>query len=85
MAQKHTAIKVQCSRHVISKNFTKRSREGHTSYVKFRLEKCEALVKGAAELNLISDIKRDIPKFDTVFTQTGATYGENTQAKFQQS
>ena len=29
------------------------------------------------ELNLISDdIKRDIPKFGTVFTQTRATYGE---------
>ena len=41
------------------------------------------LVKGAAELNLEdgrmdSDIKRGIPKFGTVFTQTGATYDENT-------
>ena len=34
------------------------------------------LAKAAAELNLISDIKRDIPKFGTVFTQTRATYGE---------
>ena len=33
-------------------------------------------IKAAAELNLISDIKRDIPKFGTVFTQTRATYGE---------
>ena len=41
-----------------------------------RLEKCEVLAKAAAELNLISDIKRDIPKFGTVFTQTRATYGE---------
>ena len=39
----------------------------------------------SAELNLISDIKRDIPKFGTVSTQTGATYGENNKAKFQQS
>ena len=38
----------------------------------------EVLVKAAAELNLISDIKRDIPKFGTVFTQTGEPYGENT-------
>ena len=38
--------------------------------------KCEVLAKAAAELNLISDIKRDIPKFGTVFTQTRATYGE---------
>ena len=34
------------------------------------------VAKAAAELNLISDIKRDIPKFGTVFTQTRATYGE---------
>ena len=27
---------------------------------------------------MVSDIKRDIPKFGTVFTQTGATYDENT-------
>ena len=27
---------------------------------------------------MVSDIKRDIPKFGTVFTQTGATYAENT-------
>ena len=43
----------------------------------FRVESCEVLVKGAAELNLVSDIKRGIPKFlkfGTVFTQTGATY-----------
>ena len=32
---------------------------------------------------MVSDIKRDIPKFGTVFTQTGATYDENTQSKFQ--
>ena len=31
-----------------------------------------------SELNLVSDIKRDIPKFGTVLTQAGATYGENT-------
>ena len=37
---------------------------------------CEVLAKAAAELNLISDIKRDIPKFGTVFTETRATYGE---------
>ena len=30
-----------------------------------------------AELNLVSDIKKDIPKFGTVFTRTGATYDEN--------
>ena len=30
----------------------------------------------AAKLNLVSDIKRDIPKLGTVFTQTGASYGE---------
>ena len=42
--------------------------------MKFRLQFCEVFVK----LNLVSDIKRDLPKFDTVFTQTGATYGENT-------
>ena len=35
-------------------------------------------VKRAAELNLVGDIKRDIPKFGTVFTQTRAIYGENT-------
>ena len=28
---------------------------------------CEVLVKEAAEHNLVSDINRDIPKFDTVF------------------
>ena len=43
----------------------------------------EVLVEGAAKLNLedermVSDIKRDIPKFHTVLTQTGATYEENT-------
>ena len=41
------------------------------------------LVKGAAELNLedgrmVSDIKRDIPKFGTVFAQTGTTYDVKT-------
>ena len=46
--------------------------------MKFRLELCEVLVKGAAELNLVSDIKLDIPKFGTALTQTKATYGENT-------
>ena len=35
-------------------------------------------VKRAAELNFVSDIKRDIPNFGTVFTHTGAAYGENT-------
>ena len=44
--------------------------------MKFRLELCEVLAKAAVELNLISDIKRDIPKFGTVFTQTRATYSE---------
>ena len=50
----------------------------------FRVEQCEVLVEGAAELlelrelNSVSDIKRDIPKLGTVFTQTGATYDENT-------
>ena len=39
------------------------------------------LRKRAAGLNLVSDINRDIPKFGTVFTQTGATYGENTYYK----
>ena len=35
--------------------------------IKFRVEyKCEVLVKEAAEHYLVSDIKRDIPKFDTV-------------------
>ena len=37
--------------------------------MKFRveqLEQCEVLVKEAAEHNLVSDLKRDIPKFDTV-------------------
>ena len=46
--------------------------------MKFRVEKCEILVKEAAEHNLVSDVKLDIPEFDTVFTQTGATYDENT-------
>ena len=51
--------------------------------MEFRLELCEVLVKEAVELNLedgrmVSDIKRDIPKFGTVFSQTGATYAENT-------
>ena len=38
--------------------------------MKFRveqLEQCEVLVKEAAEHNLVSDIKLDIPKFDSVF------------------
>ena len=33
--------------------------------VKFGVEKCEVLVKEVAEHNLVSDIKLDIPKFDT--------------------
>ena len=37
-----------------------------STYVKFRVEYCVALVKEAAEHSLVSDIKRDIPKFDTV-------------------
>ena len=54
------------------------------------VEWCEVLVKEAAEHNLFSDVKRDIPKFATVllqayFAQTGATYDENTEAKFQQT
>ena len=45
----------------------------------FREEQCEDLVKSAEpiELNLVSDIKRDKPKFGTVFTQTRASYDEN--------
>ena len=46
--------------------------------MKFRMELCEVLVKEAAEHYLFSDIKRDIPKFGTVFTQTGATYDKTT-------
>ena len=46
--------------------------------MKFRVDSCEVLVKEVAEHYLVSDIKRDIPKFGTVFTQTGATYDENT-------
>ena len=38
----------------------------------------EVLVKRAAELNLVSDIKQDIPKFGIVFTRTGEPYCENT-------
>ena len=34
--------------------------------MKFRVEQGEVLVKEAAEHNLVSDIKQDIPKFDTV-------------------
>ena len=34
--------------------------------MKFRLEKCEGLVKEVAEHNLVSDITLDIPNFDTV-------------------
>ena len=34
----------------------------------FRVESCEVLVKGAAELNLVSDIKRE----------TGVAYDEDT-------
>ena len=43
-------------------------------------------VKEEAEHYLVSDTKRDIslPNFGTVFTQTGATYDENTSAKFLQ-
>ena len=33
--------------------------------MKFTVEKCEVLVKEVAEDNLVSDIKLDIPKFDT--------------------
>ena len=33
--------------------------------VKFRVEKCEVLVKEVAKHNLVSDIKLDIPKFGT--------------------
>ena len=32
----------------------------------FRVEKCEVLVKEVGEHNLVSDIKLDIPNFDTV-------------------
>ena len=47
--------------------------------MKFRVEKCEVLVKEVAEHNLVSDIKLDIPKFDTALLHsTGATYDENT-------
>ena len=43
----------------------------------WNLDWSEVLAKAAVELNLVSDdIKRDIPKFGTVFTQTRATYGE---------
>ena len=48
--------------------------------MKFGVEKCEVLVNEVAEHNLVSDIKLDIPKFDThlpYFTQTGGTYDEN--------
>jgi len=54
--------------------------------VKLRVDYCGALVKEAAEHNLVSDVKRHITKFDTVyFIQTGAAYDENTEAKFQQT
>ena len=33
--------------------------------MKIRVGKCEVLVKEVAEHNLVSDIKLDIPKFDT--------------------
>ena len=36
-----------------------------STFVKFRVEKCEVLVKEVSENNLVSDIKLDMPKFDT--------------------
>ena len=36
-----------------------------STFVKFRVEKCEVLIKEVAKHNLVSDIKLDIPKFDT--------------------
>ena len=33
--------------------------------MKFRVEKCEVLVKEVAEHNLVSDLKLDMPKIDT--------------------
>ena len=42
------------------------------------MEKREVLVKEVAEHNLVSDIKLDIPSTLPDFTQTGATYDENT-------
>ena len=39
---------------------------------------CELLVKEAAEPYLVSDVNRDITKFGTVLTHTGATYDANT-------
>ena len=41
-------------------------------------------IKEAAEHNLVSGIKLDITKLNTVLL-TGAAYDENTQAKFQQT
>ena len=38
--------------------------------MKFRVEKCEVLVKEVAEHNLVSDIKLDIPKFDTALVHS---------------
>ena len=38
-----------------------------STYVKLRVEWCGTLVKEAEEHNLVSDIKRHISKFDTVF------------------
>ena len=38
LAQKYTAIIVQCSRHVTSENSTKRSREGHRPLNEFLTE-----------------------------------------------
>ena len=43
--------------------------------MKFRVEKCEVLVKEVVEHNLVSDIKLDIPKFDTALLHF---YDENT-------
>ena len=37
-----------------------------STYVKLRVELCGALVKEAAKHKLVSDLKREIPKFDTV-------------------
>ena len=36
-----------------------------STFVKFRVEKCEVVIKEVAEHNLVSDIKLDIPKFNT--------------------
>ena len=47
--------------------------------MKFRVEECEVLVEEAAEHNLVSDIKRGIPKFDTVFLHSNWS---NLQRKY---